>query len=211
MLGISRLLRDKGVQQRVVGLSPAITQAFRESGGLGTDAVVLNDIDEALEQGEEIVLAAHITGSSAPPAFGDWISSILGTGDSTEILQRYLIATHYKSDDYVCRQGEPTDDLYLIEAGRLSAIIENDIGAPMRLRSFGANTIVGEIGFVLNVPRTASLRVDRDAIIWSLNREAFRDLNVAQPGIMLALLQSVVRLQVERLSFAMRRIASLQP
>jgi anti-anti-sigma factor len=56
MVGISRLLRDKNVQQCIVGLSPAVIQVVRESGGFDTDVVVLADIDEALEQGEEIVL-----------------------------------------------------------------------------------------------------------------------------------------------------------
>jgi sulfate permease, SulP family len=80
----------------------------------------------------------------------------------------------------------------------------------MRMRGFGANTIVGEMAFVLNVPRTASLRVDDDAIVWSLSRSAYRDLVTTSPGIILALLQSMLRLQAERLSFATRRIADLQ-
>jgi CRP-like cAMP-binding protein len=80
----------------------------------------------------------------------------------------------------------------------------------MRMRAFGANTIVGEMAFVLSVPRTASLRVDDDAIVWSLSRSAYRELTTTNPNIMLALLQSMLRLQVERLSFATRRIADLQ-
>ena len=210
MVGIWRLLRDKNVQQRIVGLSPAVIQTFRESGGFDKEVVVLSDIDEALEQGEEIVLSRHASESSAHPSFSEWMSSLLGSNKSAAILRQHLVETHYKSGDYLCRQGETTDDLYLIEAGRLSAIIGNDTGAPMRMRAFGGNTIIGEMAFVLDVPRTASLRVDDDAIVWSLSRSAYRGLVTTKPNIILELLQSMLRLQVERLSFATRRISDLQ-
>jgi SulP family sulfate permease len=210
MVGISRLLRDKNVQQRIVGLSPSVSSVFRKSGGFEKGVVVLTDVDEALEQGEEIVLTSNTSGSSEHLSFSDWISSLLGRDKSDAPLRQHLIEAHYKTGDYLCRQGEPTDELYLIESGRLSAIIKNDNSAPMRMRAFGANTIVGEMAFVLSVPRTASLRVDDDAIVWSLSRSAYRELTTTNPNIMLALLQSMLRLQVERLSFATRRIADLQ-
>ena len=63
---------------------------------------------------------------------------------------------------------------------------------------------------MLNVPRMASLRVDEGATVWSLGRYAYSDLLAAHPGLMVILMQSMLRLQVERLSFATRRISDLQ-
>jgi SulP family sulfate permease len=210
MAGISRLLRDKNVQRRIVGLSPAVGSVFRESGEFEKDGVVPIGVDEALEQGEQVVLSGQAAGSSENLSFSDWMSSLLGSDESAAIVRQHLVAARYKSGDYLCRRGDPTNDLYLIETGRLSAIVEDDNAPPMRVRAFGANIIVGEISFMLNVPRTASLRVDEDAIVWSLSRRAYRELVTTNPDVMLALLQSMLRLQVERLSFATRRIADLQ-
>ncbi len=209
MVGISRLLRDRNVQTRIVGLSPAVSSICR-SAGFAEDVVALANIDAALEQGEDMVIVRHASGSSEHVSFPDWMSSLLDGAQNVTTLRQYLVSTPYQSGTYLCRQGDPTNDLYLIETGRLSALVQSDSGAPIRLRAFGANTLVGEIAFVLNVPRTASLRVDEDAIVWSLSRSAYSDLLAAHPGLMVVLMQSMLRLQVERLSFATRRIADLQ-
>ena len=80
----------------------------------------------------------------------------------------------------------------------------------MRVRVFGSYTLVGEVGFFLNVPRSANLLADADAIVWSLSRPAFDQFMEAHPKEALALTTYVIRLQSERLTFANRQVASLQ-
>ena len=62
------------------------------------------------------------------------------------------------------------------------------------------------VRFILS---TASLRVDEDAIVWSLDRRAFGELMTNYPNLALAPLQNVVRLQAEGLAFATRWIAAI--
>jgi len=204
LVGIVRWLRDRGVQQRVVGLAPTALQAMGT--GLGKD-VVVHDLNEALEQAEDAVLAAHAAEARSSPAFVDWLAELLGSPAFAGALQRRLVMTSHPRGSYLCRQGDPTDDLFLIESGRLSAVVQRDNGAPTRVRVFGPHTVVGEIAFVLGVPRTASLRVDQDAIVWSLDRRTFGELN---NDMTFALLQHALRVQSERLAFATRQIAALQ-
>jgi CRP-like cAMP-binding protein len=92
----------------------------------------------------------------------------------------------------------------------VSAIIEKEGAEKKRVRVFGPQTLIGEIAFMLHVPRTASLRVDEDTIVWSLERRVFSELVLNRPKLVMALLQDVVRLQAERLAFATRQIAALQ-
>jgi SulP family sulfate permease len=209
MARISRLLRDSGIQQTVVGLSPEATRSVSETGGPDENVVILADIDEALERGEAALLAARAADSAAIPTFHDWIAAMLGGSDYAEVLRQELVATHHEPGHFLCRQGETTDELYFVEKGQVSAVIEQNVSAPIRVRVFGPRTIVGEIAFVLDVPRTASLRVDEHAIVWSLSRRAFGRLMTRHPDLALALMQAVVRMQAERLSFATRRIAAL--
>lgn len=210
MVGISRLLADKGVQQLVTGLSPAAMQVLRESGGLDKTVVISADIDEALERGEEAVLAACASRAAVNPPFFDWLASMLGSAEFAATLQRHLVKAKHDRGSYLCRHGDPTDDLYLIEQGQLCAIVEQGVSAPTRVRVFGPHTLVGEIAFVLGVPRTASLRVEEDAIVWSLDRRAFGELLKSDASLVLALLQDVLRVQAERLAFATRQIAALR-
>jgi SulP family sulfate permease len=210
MLGIARGLKDKAIQQVVVGLAPASAQTLKDSGALPKDVVILDDIDAALELGENAVLARHASEIVATPAFSDWLTQTLGSAEFAATLQQHLVKAHYKSGSYLCRRGDPTDDLYFIEQGRVSVTLERDDSTAKRLRVFGPHTFVGEIAFVLGVPRTASLRIDEDAVIWSLDRRAFGELMSSQPKLVITLLQDVVRLQAERLAFATRQIAALQ-
>jgi SulP family sulfate permease len=209
MIRISRVLREKNIQQIVIGMSLETMRVIDESGGLAKDAVILSDIDEALERGERAVIATGAVTSAANLSFSDWLSTILDGPEQAAILQRSLVPKRYKAGDFLCHQGDPTDDLYLIEDGLLCALLEQNVSAPTRVHVFGPRTIVGEIAFVLNVPRTAALRVDEDATVWSLGRAAFGALMMTNPNLALALWQAIVRIQAERLSFATRRIAAL--
>ena len=76
-------------------------------------------------------------------------------------------------------------------------------------RIFGPHTIAGENGFVLLLPRTASLKVEEEAYVWSLSREAFEQIRSHQPELAIALLRSIIKLQSERLAFATRQNVAL--
>jgi SulP family sulfate permease len=210
MIGISRALADKRIEQCFVAMSPAMDRGLREAGGLDKGAVILSDIDEALEHGERAVLAAYGSGSMDATGLRDWLSESLGGAEHAATLQNVMTRGSFERGDYLCRQGDATNELFLIESGRVSAVIEKAVRAPTRVRGFGPNTIVGEIAFILNVPRTASLRVDEAAVVWSLNRQAFDRLVASDPNLVFALMQNMLRIQVERLSFATRQIAALQ-
>jgi SulP family sulfate permease len=209
MVRISQRLCEKGIQQIAAGMSTATTKVIEEAGGLDRQTIVLRDIDEAIERGEQTVLASGKANSTASMSFADWLSVIFGGAEEAAIAQRHLLATHYKAGTFLCHQGDATDELYLVESGRLCALIEHGVSAAARVRVFGPRTIVGEIAFVLEVPRTAALRVDEDATIWSLGRAAFAEMMKTDPKLASSLWQNIVRIQAERLSFATRRIAAL--
>lgn len=82
--------------------------------------------------------------------------------------------------------------------------------APLRVRVFGPHTLVGEIGFFFHVRRTATVRIEAEAIVWALDQETYQRIYKSEPGQAAALLTYVVQLQGERLSFTTRQIAALQ-
>ena len=114
------------------------------------------------------------------------------------------------ADSYLCRQGDPTDSLIFVERGPVTVILERPGLSPLRVRVFGAHTLVGEIGFFLDVPRSASLAAAPDAVAWALRRGEFEDLKKTRPENLSALFIYIIRLQSERLTFANRQIVALQ-
>jgi SulP family sulfate permease len=68
---------------------------------------------------------------------------------------------------------------------------------------------VGELGFFLNVPRSASVIADLNTIAFSLNAQALETMMEKDPPLAIAFHSLMVRLLSERLVAATDELASL--
>ena len=206
---ISRMLRQAGIREIVAGLAPGRARILRGAGALDPDVRAYSTLDGALEDAEAELLDALRDPSHERASLRNWLNEALGSADHARVLAEHL--TPAKAQDRcLCRQGDPTDSLLFIEAGRVSVMLERPGHAPLRVRVFGAHTIVGEVGFFLDAPRTATLYLEEESAVWALYRPAFERLKSAEPELVAALFTYVIRLQSERLAFATRQIAALQ-
>jgi len=208
-LRIAQRLKAAQVRHVVTGLSPGVRQVMVEVGAL---AGVLEhaSLDEALEAGETLLLEQNGFAAAHHRPLIDWLADALGDAGHAQDLADALAPARPVDEHYLCRQGDDTDSLLFVERGRVSVVVERPGHAPIRHRVFGANTVVGEIGFFLDVPRSASLRLDGNTSVWALDRPAFERLQRERPALTTALLTYTVRTQAERLAFATRQIAALQ-
>jgi sulfate permease, SulP family len=200
-------LRSAGSRVAVCTLAPAVARAIGADAP-GSGLTRFRDLDEALEQAENAVLLAHGAISVTHRSLIEWLATALGNEEYARELAGRLTPARVEGG-FLCRQGDPTDTLLFVERGSVSVLLERPGHEPMRLRVFGAQTLVGEIGFFLDAARTASLRAEDATIVWSLGRDAYRQLTASRPDVVLALLTYVVRVQSERLAFATRQIAAL--
>jgi CRP-like cAMP-binding protein len=76
----------------------------------------------------------------------------------------------------VIAEGDPADDLYVVESGRY-AVSANRVG----IRVMGPDSWFGEIGLLRGIPRTATVVAETDGVLLSINGQAFLDA-VADPG-----------------------------
>ncbi|MDZ7685767.1 MAG: cyclic nucleotide-binding domain-containing protein [Gammaproteobacteria bacterium] len=106
-------------------------------------------------------------------------------------------------------QGEPATSFVIILEGRASIFIENEEGDRIRVRSYQAGSIVGEIGLYSGAPRTATVTADADLRALQLTREKFDAMRVEQPRVTGRLDELVVDLLGRRLAGTNRLVASL--
>lgn len=62
-----------------------------------------------------------------------------------------------KKDEYLFRDGDPSDALYVIKGGRL-AVVKNRGHAEVHLAELGAGEMIGEMAFFDNQPRSAGAK-----------------------------------------------------
>jgi CRP-like cAMP-binding protein len=163
-------------------------------------------LDDALETAESRIIAATMERQSES-ALSDWLAAALGPTEAAS-LAPHLARREYLAGAYLCRQGEPTETLLFVESGRLAVLLEAPGEKPRKVRSFTAHTIVGEIGFFAQTPRTASLLVEENAVVWSLDRGTFETLRQRDSDSAASLYAYVIRILAERLAFASRQAAA---
>ncbi|MGH8512287.1 MAG: cyclic nucleotide-binding domain-containing protein, partial [Gammaproteobacteria bacterium] len=73
---------------------------------------------------------------------------------------------------FLIRQDDPGDSLYVILEGQFLVTRENDRGEEVHLNRVDPGACVGEIALVTGERRSASVRADRDSIVASLSKDA---------------------------------------
>lgn len=106
---------------------------------------------------------------------------------------------HLRSGDRLFREGDASDEVYLVVNGRLAAVREA-AGERRVLSEIGSGEPIGEIALFMGEPRTASIYALRESELIRFRREAFEALVEAHPHVMMA----VSRVLIERLRGARR-------
>jgi len=81
-----------------------------------------------------------------------------------------------EAGDYVFRQGDPSDLVYLIRSGEIEIVRDMADGSEYRLTLIGAGSYFGEFGPMLNLPRSASARALTAAVLTGCSVEQFRNM-----------------------------------
>ena len=91
-------------------------------------------------------------------------------------------------------RGDPSDALYVVQAGRLEAVLDDDV-----LRELGTAEVVGELGVIAGSPRSATVRARRDTTLLRIDATRFQDVVAAGPGAEQRLVAALAaRLQASR-------------
>jgi len=125
-----------------------------------------------------------------------------GLSDKNEDF--WFQATHYfqrrevPAGTVLFRRGEEANGFYLVERGILR--VEYDLPQGWLCESIMPGTTCGELPFFSETDRTATAQVERDSVVWLMDRHGWSKLQREEPEISRELLRVSLKLTSERMS-----------
>ncbi|MEA2459670.1 MAG: hypothetical protein QOC95_2642, partial [Thermoleophilaceae bacterium] len=114
-------------------------------------------------------LAEDIERGSTPLDAGPWAELAAGAEP-----------VRVRAGEWVFRQGDPGDSLYVVLTGRLEVVVEADAELKV-IRTLGRGASVGELALLTESPRSASVRARRDSELLLVTRQHFARLMDERP------------------------------
>jgi len=111
----------------------------------------------------------------------------------------------YKKGDVIFHKTDLSTDLYIVNEGKLKAVLSDEEGDEMVLAQFETGSFFGELSLLDGKGRSATIVADRDSELSVLKKDVFLDLLYKNPQISIELMTTLV----ERLRKADDLIESL--
>jgi len=193
------------------GLSEGMRVSFERAGFFGSTRShqVFGSRNEAIEWCEDMLLMHHEVGEASTHSFESWLESEFGGKIPFSRLTPYMERQELSNGEFLFHQGEPSDSVVLQASGCVAITIIDEYGRPIRLRRMVGHTVVGEMGFYRDVPRTASVVAEEPTVVYRLTQQSFDRMQAEDPIAAAALHKLIIRLLSDRLEFANREISAL--
>jgi cGMP-dependent protein kinase len=120
-----------------------------------------------------------------------------------ELLYRAMIQEDTKANSPLMTEGENGTKLYIVEKGTLEITIKGKV-----IRSMTTGSVIGELALLYDAPRSATVVCKTDCVLWSLQKDIFKmvqvqssstDLNITKSLILAPVLAILPELDLFRL------------
>lgn len=104
-----------------------------------------------------------------------FIFSQLGQREMDVILSA-MDFKKYKEGETVIKQGDPGNELYIVEKGKLSCSKVTATGETLQLKTYQPGEFFGELALLYNSPRAATIKALENVELVTLDRETFNHI-----------------------------------
>jgi len=222
LLKLRNLCRRRSVVLVFSALAPRIAAALARDGVVARTGDALapppfEDVNAALAWCEERVLAAADAGAGRDTgddpedeaAFVAWLQAELGAEVPVADVLARLQRRQFGAATTLYRQGDPSETIDIVAAGRLSVELVGAGGRRHHLRTLATRTTVGEMGFISRAPRLADVVTEGPATLYTLSREAFEQLRRERPELAAAFGDFLLRMLADRLTLTQRMVTAM--
>jgi SulP family sulfate permease len=181
---------------------PETVRGQLDRGGSGTIEGSVRfepDLDRGLQRCEDGLLAdADVAGAGSgvldglPPRLWEYFERV-SLAEGTKLIE----------------QGDPPDDVFVLESGRLRVELVTPEGTQMRISTVLPGVMVGEIGWYTEDRRTADVVAETPCVILRLRRASIERMEAEEPQLAATLHRWFAKTLALRLSERMRALDSL--
>jgi SulP family sulfate permease len=190
------------------GLLPQIDNSLKVAGTYEGSLPCIRkfeDLDHAMEYSETIILSAHLLQSDEEICpISEQLRVAFPDGRQAAAFEKHLRYAPFFKGDRLIRQGDTSDDLFFIERGRVSVVLEKDGATFLRINAMGPGTVVGETAFFLGLSRSASVIAETEIVAYQLTKQSLDSIVADDPALATAFNGFIVRMLAERLVDANR-------
>ena len=103
--------------------------------------------------------------------------------DTIEQLKKIATPKFFKTDDYVCYEGQPGSEMYIILKGSVGIFRTSPIGTLNQVATIKEGGFFGEMAIFDNLPRSASCIALEDTIAVAVTKENLQEFLSTCPEI----------------------------
>jgi SulP family sulfate permease len=144
---------------------------------------IFPDIDRAVEWCEDKSLYEEDITMIMQPSFRSLLSEYFDDPGDVDIFLSYMEKQQIPQNTVLIQQGDPPRGIYFLERGQVSVVLHLPNNENVRLRSMGEGTIVGELGFYLKQPATASVMTELPSTVYLLSFETLDEMEQKAPKV----------------------------
>lgn len=171
---------------------------------------VFADLDHGLEWcEEELILNLATPEDRRPDTLVARMRSLFEREEDYARFLGYFDMVEIEAGGTLLREGAPSDDFYFIESGVVTVAIHLDDGSELRLKTMGPGTVVGEVGFYLATPRSASVVAGHATRAFRLTRAGLAAMKGEHPELASILHEAMARMLSSKLIDTNRLFRSL--
>ncbi len=108
----------------------------------------------------------------------------------------------YQLGDPLFHQGDTADAAFIILSGGADILVETENG-PLKVADVGPGAFVGEIGILMDVPRTATIRATEKMTVLKITKELFFRMVTDFPSIGIEVMR-VLAQRIEHMNVQLR-------
>ena len=200
---IAQLAEATGFQLVLAGVPEALARQLTRAVAVASDGVVRfePDLDRGLQWCEDGLLQGVGPAAAAEPTDG-----LAGLPPN---LEAYLERVVLPEGGVLLHQGDPPDDMFVLESGLLRVEMVTPEGTRMRLSTVRRGVMVGEIAMYTGAPRTAEVVAETPSVVLRLSRASLERLEAEEPETAAALHRWLATTLAHRLTDSQRAFSAL--
>lgn len=200
-LKLRQICETAGVRLVLTAL-PADARNLLTRAGFFSDAVIdFDSLDAGLEWVEEQLLALCRPAATHQSGLAAGVQAHF-SAPAFMRLRAQLEPRELAAGEILFARDDAGDAVYIVEHGRVTVSLPMPDGRALRLRSFGAGTIVGEMALYTQNPRSADVRADMPTLVLRLSLAALHRMEAEDGETAQQFHRFVVNVLASRLTVA---------